>query len=76
MTRVKGNLNSEKYFSVFEDNLILAISEKYNWQSYFFMEDNARPHNAASTQRYHENRGIPKIEWPPQSPDLNPIEII
>ena len=38
------------------------------------MEDNARPHTAASTQTYLENRGIPKIGWPPQSPDLNPIE--
>ena len=38
------------------------------------MEDNARPNIAASTQTYLENRGIPKIEWSPQSPDLNPIE--
>ena len=38
------------------------------------MEDNARPHTAALAQTYLENRGIPKTEWPPQSPDLNPIE--
>ena len=42
--------------------------------NHFFMEDNARPHMAASTQTYLENRGIPKIGWPSQSPDLNPIE--
>ena len=38
------------------------------------MEDNARAYTAALAQTYLENRGIPKIEWPPQSPDLNPIE--
>ena len=29
---------------------------------------------AALTQTYFENRGIQKIEWSPQSPDLNQIE--
>ena len=38
------------------------------------MEDNARPYTAALTQTYFENRDIQKIEWSPQSPDLNPIE--
>ena len=38
------------------------------------MEDNARPHTAAKTQEYLENKGNHKIDWPPQSPDLNPIE--
>ena len=74
LTQVKGTINSEKYVSVLEDNLIPVIAEKYDWQSFFVMEDNARPHTAASTQTYLENRGIPKVGWAPQSLDLNPIE--
>ena len=38
------------------------------------MEDNARPLTAANTQKYLEDSRAPKINWPPQSPDLNPIE--
>ena len=38
------------------------------------MEDNARPHTTANTQKYLEDSRVPKTDWPPQSPDLNPIE--
>ena len=40
------------------------------------MEDNAQPHTAANTQKYLEDSRIQTIDWPPQSPDLNPIENI
>ena len=35
LTQVKGAINSEKYVSVLEDNLIPVIAEKYDWQSFF-----------------------------------------
>ena len=38
------------------------------------MENNARPHMARGTQSYLQQKNIPKILWPTQSPDLNPIE--
>jgi len=38
------------------------------------MHDNARPHTATATKAALEQTGIPVIEWPPGSPDLNPIE--
>ena len=74
LTPVKGTINSQKYVSVLESNVIPVISEKYNWQSFLIMEDNAPPHTAANTQKYLEDSRVPKIDWPPQSPDLNPIE--
>ena len=38
------------------------------------MEDGAPGHMAKATQAVHEEYGIPKLVWPAQSPDLNPIE--
>ena len=35
LTQVKGAINSEKYVSVLEDNLIPLIAKKYDWQSFF-----------------------------------------
>lgn len=43
------------------------------------MQDGARPHSAASTQQWlrdHVPHFLPAASWPPNSPDLNPIETI
>lgn len=40
------------------------------------MQDNAPPHKARQTMREFERRNISPIEWPPYSPDLNPIETV
>lgn len=38
------------------------------------MQDNAPSHSAARTIRELNERNISPVEWPPFSPDLNPIE--
>ena len=38
------------------------------------MQDNARIHTARMVKKWFEDNAIPVIEWPPYSPDLNPIE--
>lgn len=38
------------------------------------MQDGAPGHNAASTKQDLRDRGIQLVEWPPYSPDMNPIE--
>ena len=40
------------------------------------MQDNASAHRAAITINDLEDRGIQVINWPPFSPDLNPIESV
>lgn len=41
-----------------------------------FMQDNAPGHKAAGTTADLRARGITILEWPPFSPDLNPIESV
>jgi transposase len=38
------------------------------------MQDNARPHTAKKTLAFLRKEKVKVLEWPPQSPDLNPIE--
>jgi transposase len=38
------------------------------------VEDNARPHTAEACERAKNLRSWIRIEWPPNSPDLNPME--
>ena len=40
------------------------------------MEDNAPSHSAVYTMREREKQGVEKLDWPPNSPDFNPIERI
>ena len=39
-------------------------------------QDNARAHSARATQQELQRNGIPIMNWPPMSPDLNPVEQI
>lgn len=39
-----------------------------------FQQDNARPHTAKIAKKFIEDNRIRLMDWPPQSPDLNPIE--
>jgi transposase len=38
------------------------------------MQDNAPIHKAKLVTDFLAHHGIPTLEWPAQSPDLNPIE--
>jgi len=38
------------------------------------MEDGASAHRARYTQALQAEYAMPKLQWPPISPDLNPIE--
>jgi hypothetical protein len=39
-----------------------------------FMQDNALIHTAQKVHNWFLEQGIPVCDWPPYSPDLNPIE--
>ncbi|GFW55020.1 transposable element Tcb2 transposase [Trichonephila clavipes] len=41
---------------------------------FILMDDNARPHRAVIAEKYLEGLRLDPIEWPAQSPDLNPIK--
>jgi hypothetical protein len=42
----------------------------------FFQQDNAKIHVSNATKKWFEEHGIWVIDWPPHSPDMNPIEHI
>ena len=40
----------------------------------WFQHDNARPHTAKVSTEFLQESGMCILDWPAQSPDLNPIE--
>ena len=43
-------------------------------EGFILQQDNATPHTSKSTKNFLELHGIKALKWPPNSPDLNPIE--
>lgn len=68
-----GSINSLGYQ---EHTLPAVITElQALWpQQVWFMQDNAPSHGSKSTKEFLTNHHIRFIQWPPNSPDLNPIE--
>ena len=71
---VDGNLNNAKYLTILESNLLPFINKIDDHGPHAFQDDNAPPHRHQNVYNWIEKNNILKIEWPPQSPDLNPIE--
>ncbi|RPB03492.1 hypothetical protein L873DRAFT_1670029, partial [Choiromyces venosus 120613-1] len=42
--------------------------------SFLLMEDNAPAHDASFTNWERKKQGVPKVDWPPNLPNFNPIE--
>jgi hypothetical protein len=65
----RGGVTSAVYLEVLEDQLPTM------WEPGLeFMQDNASIHTARIIRAWFKEQGIVVVEWPPISPDLNPIE--
>jgi len=70
----KGKINSAKYCKILEDTFLPYL--KTLDKDSIFMQDNASIHCSKYTSKWQKKNGVKTMKWPPQSPDLNPIENI
>jgi transposase len=73
--QIQGRLNAELYCNILADEF-LGTLEWYGLQpeNIVFQHDNDPKHTAHSTKQWLRENGIQVLDWPAQSPDLNPIE--
>ena len=69
-----GSLNSTKHRDILRHSLIKTFREFLPDGPWLFQQDNARFHTTPETISFLHEKGVTFIEWPPWSPDLNPIE--
>ena len=70
-----GTIDSQHYVEeTLENYLRPSIDLLYPFGDCILQQDNAPPHTARITKQWLANNGIPFLDWPPYSPDLNPIE--
>jgi hypothetical protein len=75
---IDGTMDQYQYKEVLENVLLPELeyaSQNFqgNWQ---IMQDNCPAHRAKTVTQYLHENGVEFLEWPPYSPDLNPIENI
>jgi transposase len=73
-----GNQDAKEYCTVLKENLIpeIKLAKRTIPGEWQVMQDNAPIHSAKETMAFIERHRLDFIEWPPYSPDLNPIENI
>lgn len=68
-----GSLNSARYITEILSEHVVPFAG-YIGDNFLLMQDNARPHTARIVRDYLNEVDIETLDWPPRSPDLNPIE--
>lgn len=74
LVRVQGIMNSGKYIDILEENLFKSAKSLNLGRKFTFQQDNDPKHTARVTQEWLRKKKVKVLDWPSQSPDLNPIE--
>ncbi|GBN23970.1 Transposable element Tc3 transposase [Araneus ventricosus] len=68
-----GRKNSPKYIEILENHL-MPFAENIEGGNWKYHHDNAPIHTSNATKNYLNSKNVTVLEWPPMSPELNPIE--
>uniref|UniRef100_A0A3P8TY65 Transposase Tc1-like domain-containing protein n=1 Tax=Amphiprion percula TaxID=161767 RepID=A0A3P8TY65_AMPPE len=74
LVAIEGKMNAVKYRDILEENLFLSPLDLRLDQRFTFQQDNDPKHTAKITKEWLRNNSVTILDWPSQSPDLNPIE--
>ena len=73
LVRLQTRVNAQIYKNIVQDHAV-PIIQNSGFNKAAFMQDNAPCHKANVVMSYLSEQDFEIMDWPPQSPDLNPIE--
>ena len=71
---VTNRLNAAGYIELLEDALHPSVRSLGLEGEFIFQQDNAPAHTAKITRQWMSTENVTLLDWPAQSPNLNPIE--
>ena len=74
LVKVQGIMKKEDYISILEKNVKESAERLQLINDWKFQQDNDPKHTAKIVKKWFRENNVDVLEWPSQSPDLNPIE--
>jgi transposase len=75
LVRIDGIMNSDVYIGVLNAGYLPSLRKwRKQVRSVTFMQDNDPKHKSKKTMDFLRSKKFKILDWPPQSPDINPIE--
>uniref|UniRef100_A0A8C7JWT5 Transposase n=1 Tax=Oncorhynchus kisutch TaxID=8019 RepID=A0A8C7JWT5_ONCKI len=72
--RIEGRMDGAMYRDILVNNLLPSVRALKMGRGWVFQHDNDPKHTARATKERLRKKHLKVLEWPSQSPDLNPIE--
>ncbi len=73
---LKINVTATVYQESLKHFMLLSADQLFKDADFIFQQDLAPAHTAKSTKSWLNDHGVGVLDWPANSPDLNPIENI
>jgi transposase len=67
-------LDGPKLRSILRSHLISSANRLFHNEAWWFLQDNDPKHTSTDVQTWLFTHGVQRIDFPPYSPDLNPME--
>ena len=71
---VKGNLSATANNEILDNSVLPTLWQQFGEGPFLFQYDNVPVQKARSIQKWFLKIGVKDLDWPAQSPDLNPID--
>jgi hypothetical protein len=72
--RIEEKMNGAKYREILDENMLQSAQDLRLGQRFTFQQDHDPKHTAKTMQEWLWDKSLNVLEWPCQSPDLNPIK--
>ena len=77
LIRCSSSEDADEYINILKTSHIIEdCDQRYGQHKWYYMHDGAPCHNSSKTINYLKDKVLIVPGWPPNSPDLNPIEIL